>query len=90
MTDQERIAEIREQCEAAIVLADELHTERLSYPEYLTLRNGLDDVNDLLAQLAESEKRAHDARNELCLKCGRYHEAHKGACDGCRWRAADE
>lgn len=25
-------------------------------------------------------------RNELCLKCGAYEMAHKGACDGCRWR----
>ena len=24
-------------------------------------------------------------RNELCLKCGKYKEAHNGACDGCRW-----
>lgn len=27
-----------------------------------------------------------DCRNELCLKCGSYREAHKGACDGCRWK----
>lgn len=25
-------------------------------------------------------------RNELCLRCGNYKEAHKGACDGCRWK----
>lgn len=24
--------------------------------------------------------------NELCLKCGKYKDAHLGACDGCRWR----
>lgn len=24
--------------------------------------------------------------NELCLQCGRYKEAHLGACNGCRWR----
>lgn len=24
--------------------------------------------------------------NELCLKCGKYHEAHNGACDGCKWQ----
>ena len=23
--------------------------------------------------------------NELCLKCGRYHEEHNGACDSCKW-----
>jgi len=27
-----------------------------------------------------------DLRNELCLKCGKYKEAHNGACNGCRWR----
>ena len=40
----------------------------------------------LLTQLAASQRRAQDARNELCQRCGRYKEAHKGACDGCRWR----
>ena len=25
-------------------------------------------------------------RNELCLRCGSYKMAHKGACDGCRWK----
>lgn len=25
-------------------------------------------------------------RNELCLKCGKYKEAHLDACDGCRWK----
>ena len=40
----------------------------------------------LREQLAASRRRAQDARNELCLKCGRYHEAHNGACDGCRWK----
>ena len=28
----------------------------------------------------------NNLRNELCLKCGKYHEAHNGACDGCRWK----
>ena len=26
-----------------------------------------------------------DCVNELCLKCGAYHNEHNGACDGCRW-----
>lgn len=29
-------------------------------------------------------------RNELCLKCGSYREAHKGACNGCRFRHGGE
>lgn len=25
-------------------------------------------------------------RGELCLCCGKYKQAHLGACDGCRWK----
>ena len=46
-----------------------------------------DLIENLTAQLTESQRRAQDARNELCQKCGRYRDAHKGACDGCRWMA---
>ena len=31
-----------------------------------------------------------DCVNELCLKCGNYHESYLGACDGCRWKAVKE
>ena len=34
----------------------------------------------------EARKELHEAKNELCCKCGNYREAHNGACDGCRWR----
>lgn len=44
----------------------------------------------LLSELDKSHRRENDARNELCLKCGRYHEAHNGACDGCRWRGIEQ
>lgn len=27
-----------------------------------------------------------DCNNELCYKCGKYKEAHLGACNGCRWK----
>ena len=33
----------------------------------------------------ELKKQLHEAKNELCCKCGKYREAHNGACDGCRW-----
>ena len=36
----------------------------------------------------EARKELHDAKNELCLFCGKYREAHNGACDGCRWKKA--
>ena len=33
----------------------------------------------------ELKKELHEDKNELCCKCGKYREAHNGACDGCRW-----
>lgn len=30
------------------------------------------------------------ARNELCYQCGRYRDAHNGACDDCRFRHGGE
>ena len=34
----------------------------------------------------EARKELHAMRNELCCKCGKYRDAHNGACDGCRWK----
>ena len=50
-------------------------------------RDAAEMIESLQAQLSDSQRRAQDARNELCQKCGRYRDAHKGACDGCRWMA---
>ena len=36
----------------------------------------------------ELKKELDAMRNELCCKCGKYREAHNGACDGCRWKEA--
>ena len=33
----------------------------------------------------ELKKQLHEAKNELCCRCGKYRDAHNGACDGCRW-----
>ena len=32
----------------------------------------------------ELKKELDAMRNELCFKCGKYREAHNGACDGYR------
>lgn len=42
--------------------------------------------------MTENELRAalRDCRNELCLKCGSYHNAHNGACDSCRWKDIED
>lgn len=47
----------------------------------------LDGANSSL--MAANEKLAADCKaliNELCQYCGKYKQAHEGACDGCRWR----
>ena len=36
----------------------------------------------------EARKELHEAKNELCYKCGNYRGAHNGACNGCRWEKA--
>ena len=36
----------------------------------------------------ELKKELAAMRNELCLLCGKYRDAHNGACDGCRWKKA--
>lgn len=56
------------------------------YELHPLINKAADLIEFLQAQLTESQRRAQDARNELCLKCGRYHEAHNGACNGCRWK----
>lgn len=50
------------------------------------------DMSDGLAQFAktvaveEEQSELHAMKNELCQYCGKYKQAHEGACDGCRWR----
>ena len=52
----------------------------------------IDDMNHSMAQLAkavagkEEQSELRDMKNELCQYCGKYKQAHEGACDGCRWR----
>ena len=74
-------------------LQAQLATERTKYAELN--RYNVDNTRivakllverqELRIMLAASQRREQAARNELCVKCGRYHEAHKGACNGCRW-----
>ena len=38
------------------------------------------------AQIEKLGAARKDLINELCQYCGKYKQAHEGACDGCRWR----
>ena len=42
-------------------------------------------VMELIGEITGTESELRDCINELCYKCGKYHEAYAGACDGCRW-----
>lgn len=44
------------------------------------------NIKRVEAERNEAKSELERCRNELCLKCGCYKEAHNGACDGCRWR----
>lgn len=52
----------------------------------------IEDMNQGMAQLAkavagkEEQSELHAMKNELCQYCGKYKQAHEGACDRCRWR----
>ena len=52
----------------------------------------IEDMNQGMAQLAkavavkEEQSELHAMKNKLCQYCGKYKQAHEGACDGCRWR----
>jgi chromosome segregation ATPase len=52
----------------------------------------IEDMKRGMAQLAkavavkEEQSELHAMKNELCQHCGKYKQAHEGACDGCRWR----
>lgn len=52
--------------------------------------NGYDQLDASNSRLmAANEKLAADRQalvNELCQYCGKYKQAHEGACDGCRWK----
>ena len=48
------------------------------------------DLTQLIVRINETETDLKDCTNELCLKCGLYENAHKGACDGCRWLKVKE
>ena len=55
-----------------------------------TLMQANDSLKDALARRDKQiEKLAADRKaliNELCQYCGKYKQAHEGACDGCRWK----
>lgn len=76
-------------CEDAIKVhaADLIENQQRHIEALLQANAALRDT--VLRRDAQIEKLAADRKalkNELCQYCGKYKQAHEGACDGCRWR----
>lgn len=90
--NQQRRIEALMQANAALrdtVLRRDAQIEKMS-ANLLEAKNTANQhaaINDTLydsnAKLAADRK---VLKNELCQYCGKYKQAHEGACDGCRWR----
>ena len=51
----------------------------------MALASACKERDELKRELHEAKSELAAMRNELCLLCGKYRDAHNGACDGCRW-----
>ena len=63
-----------------VKLKEELQGAKNTAEQYAAINETLFDSNMKLA----ADRKA--LINELCQYCGKYKKAHKGACDGCKWR----
>lgn len=63
-----------------VKLKEELQGAKNAVEQYAAINETLFDSN---MKLGADRKALID---ELCQYCGKYKQAHEGACDGCRWR----
>lgn len=80
--DTQRCQERVQAAAADLIENQQRHTEAL-----LQANAALRDT--VLRRDAQIEKIEVDRKaliNELCQDCGKYKQAHEGACDGCKWR----
>ena len=52
----------------------------------MALASACKERDELKKELHEAKSELAAMRNELCYLCGKYREAHNGACDWCRWK----
>ena len=63
-----------------VKLKEELQGAKNTVEQYTAINEALFDSNMKLG----ADRKA--LINELCQYCGNYKQAHKGTCDGCKWR----
>ena len=51
----------------------------------MALASACKERDEVKKELHEAKSELAAMRNELCYLCGKYREAHNGACNGCRW-----
>ena len=68
----------------------DINTEYLDVQIRKTVNGLRDTVTQVIGKYMKIQSELRDCRNELCLKCGQYKDAHLGACDGCRYRHGGE
>ena len=81
--DESGVKDMRDQ---NLVNALREHAEWARANEWETPITLGDDLAEAADRIEAQAKEIDAPRNELCLKCGNYTLAHKGACNGCRWR----
>ena len=81
--DESGVKDMRDQ---DLVNALREHAEWAEGNEWETPITLGDDLTEAADRIEAQAKEIDALRNELCLKCGNYKLAHKGACNGCRWR----
>ena len=67
---------------------DEAKSELDELRKTFDMFGGYDGIQNAFSERDELKKELAAMRNELCYLCGKYREAHNGACDGCRWKEA--
>ena len=48
------------------------------------------ELEDMKLKVARLQQQLRECRNELCYQCGRYKEAHNGACSSCKYKFGGE
>lgn len=85
MSTKQELIDLIEFMKLAIATAGHLASNK-SEEMTVSIAKDIESFNEIAAIV----RRESDMHNELCLKCGSYKLAHKGACDGCRWKKGEQ
>lgn len=68
----------------------QLYSELAAYEDTGLTPGDIKELLDMAVSKTDKvlrlKEELHTMKNELCQYCGKYKQAHEGACDGCKWR----